>query len=304
MASELKLGMVGADTSHCLNFARRLHRKDIEEAHYVDGAHITVMYPFDSGIKEAETVEKDVAELRDVHHIKMVDSVQAVIEDGVDGVLIETVDGTRHLEQTRPFLEAKIPSYVDKPFTCSVDEAKTMVELAESNGVPLFSSSSLRFTDEIQGILAERESIGRFLQVHACSPSPQFPINPGLFWYGIHGIEILYTLIGTGCKTVQCLPGSTHELNIGRWEGGRIGTMAGIYEHTCPYGAVVHGEKQSQSITANIDNLYSSLLRAIVPFFKSGQSPVDPRETLEIMAFIEAAYRSRENGGKEVPLRV
>ena len=80
--------------------------------------------------------------------------------------------------------------------------------------------------------------------------------------------------------------------------------MAGTYEHTCPYGAVVHGEKQSRTVTANLDNLYSSLLRAIVPFFKSGQSPVDPRETLEIMAFIEAAYQSREIGGKEVPLRV
>src|SRR5262249_37353291 len=141
--------------------------------------------------------------------VQLVDRPQDMIGK-VDGMLIESQEGGAHWERARPFLEAGLPCYIDKPFTCGVADAHKIVDLARKKKLPVFSSSSLRYAPELVAFCEDGQH-GKVLGALAYGPAPLFEkdarLNPGLFHYGIHAVEILYTLMGPGCRRVTC----THE---------------------------------------------------------------------------------------------
>jgi len=89
---------------------------------------------------------------------------------------------------------------------------------------------------------------------------------------------------------------------VGHWPQGRLGTVRGTRCGAHDYGATVFGEKKvAQATYSKTIPLYSRLLQKIVPFFQTGVSPVPLEETLELMAFIQAAWISAQEG-REVTL--
>ena len=168
----------------------------------------------------------------------------------VDGMLIEAVDGTVHYERAKPFLEAGIPCFIDKPFTCSVADAKKILELAEKKKAAVFSSSSLRYAPEVVDYMADPKP-GKLVGCDVYGPASLSPIperNAGLYHYGIHPVEVLYTLMGPGCKRVT----STHEKGVdvvtGHWKDGRVATVRGIRDGTSGYGFTAFAEKGIKSV--------------------------------------------------------
>src|SRR6185436_4703098 len=127
-----------------------------------------------------------------------------------------------------------------------------------------------------------------------------------LSWYAIHPIEMLYTLMGTGCQEVSRASGGNTESGadviLGRWKDGRIGSVRTL-RPSGGYGAVVFRPKQIMQSPPNVQFSYVPLIKQIVAFFKSGEPPVSNEETLEIFAFMDAAQRSKEAGGKPMRLR-
>ena len=88
--------------------------------------------------------------------------------------------------------------------------------------MPVFSSSGLRFAKSSQAV--REGSIGRVTYAETYGPCEREPHHPDLFWYGVHGTEALFTVMGTGCETVQ--RGTTADGKIevtGTWSGGRKG---------------------------------------------------------------------------------
>ena len=124
------------------------------------------------------------------------------------------------------------------------------------------------------------------------------PSVPDFYWYGIHGIETLYTIMGTGCETVCAHNTAGTDFAVGVWPGGRIGTFRGIREGKNDYGAIVYGTK-GVGTAGKLRRLPAAGGRDR-EIFKTKQPPVDPHETLEIMTFMAAATLSREAGGKPV----
>jgi hypothetical protein len=217
----------------------------------------------------------------------------------VDGMLIEAVDGTVHHERAKPFLEAGIPCFIDKPFTCSVTDAKKILELSEKKKAPVFSSSSLRFAPEVIEYLGDDKN-GKLVGCTVYGPCPLSPIperNAGLFHYGIHAVEMLYTLMGPGCQRVSCTHEKGVDLVTGQWKEGRVATVRGMRQGASPYGFLAFAEKTVKPVTVGTTVIYRELLKRIVEFFKSGKSPVPPAEMLEIVAFMEAANKSGTNHG-------
>jgi len=123
-------------------------------------------------------VIRERAEILRKYGVKIADDPREMIGK-IDGVLIEAVDGSVHLERARPFLEAGIPTFVDKPFACSLKDAMEMAELARRKDVPIFSSSSLRYALEVVEVREKAEEFGEVLGAHAWSPAPTHPRNPG-----------------------------------------------------------------------------------------------------------------------------
>ena len=212
-------------------------------------------------------------------------------------ICIESVDGSVHLERSRPFLEAGVPLYIDKPFACSLTEAKEIVSLAQKKGLPMFSTSSLRYGLEVVELQEQLDETGAVVGVDAFSPASLHPRNPGLYHYGIHGVEVVFALMGKGCREVSCVSTEGVDLVTGRWEDGRVGSMRGTRAGAHSYGFTAFCEKKVIQTSINAGYIYRELLKRMVKMFETGENPVDIQETLELIAFIEAARVSAENGG-------
>jgi predicted dehydrogenase len=188
--------------------------------------------------------------------------------------------------------------FIDKPVAASLSDTVAIYDAAQKHRVPIFSSSSLRYMETVQDVV--KGKIGAVLGADCFSPATIEKTHPDLFWYGIHGVEILFTVMGTGCKTVSRFHSNDTDIVVGEWNDGRIGTFRGTRTGKHEYGGTAFGEKGN--LTLGPFKGYDDLLIRIIGFFKSGQEPVSPKETLEIYAFMEAADESKRNGGRPVSM--
>jgi predicted dehydrogenase len=230
-------------------------------------------------------------------NVPIVESIDELIQR-VDAVLLETNDGRPHLEQALPVLRAGKPLFIDKPIAGSLADAIEIFEAAEKLGTPVFSSSSLRYTPGAQAIRGGE--IGEVVGCDAYSPASLEATHPDLFWYGIHGVESLFTVMGTGCERVVRVHTQDMDVVVGTWKDGRIGTFRGMRTGKRGYGGLAFGTKETREIGSFAG--YEPLLVQIVQFFHSGKAPVTAAETLEIYAFMEAADESKRRGGTPVSI--
>jgi hypothetical protein len=293
-AADLRVGLIGLDTSHVVAFTRSLN--DASSPDHVPGGRVVAAFKGGSPDVPASAtrVDKFTADLQSTYGVRIVPTI-AELCDLVDAVLLESVDGRVHLAQAREVLRRGKRLFIDKPMAASFSDAKELARLATESRTPWFSASSLRFSSEYQAFLAD-PAHDRVLGAEAHGPASLEPTNPGLFWYGIHSVESLYTLMGTGCVSVSMTSNGDYDLAVGVWKDGRIGSVKGLRKGKQDYGVLVYGEQAVTHLSVR-EVSYVALVRQIMDFFRTGTSPVPPDETLEIMAFMEAAERSRLNGG-------
>ncbi|MBM3473966.1 MAG: gfo/Idh/MocA family oxidoreductase [Armatimonadetes bacterium] len=295
----IRVGLVDCDTSHVVQFTMRMNHVDIAEDQWVEGAQVVAAYRGTSEITPEETIDQYVEKLRGFG-IEMVGAPEEMLGK-VDAVCVESQSGYVHLPRVTPFLKAGIPCFVDKPFACTVEDARAMADLAKANGAALFSSSSLRYALEIVDAL-QNEAIGPVVGAMAYSPASIHDKNPGLFHYGIHAVEPLYALMGRGCKSVTCTFTEGGEVVTGLWEDGRVASLRGTRAGAHAYGFTVWGEKGVKSSPIDASYIYRELLKRMVRMFETNEAPLDIEETVEIVAFIAAALRSAQQGGAPVAL--
>jgi len=297
----LRLGIVDCDTSHVVAFTSRLHHQGVAEDQWVDGARVVAASPGTSMIREQAQVDAYAQQLREQFGVEIV-ARPADLIGKVDAVLIESVDGSVHYERALPFLEAGLPLFIDKPFTCSTAQARELVALARRRGVVLCSASSLRFAREVAAVKARRAELGAVVGAAAYSPASLHPRNPGLFHYGVHAVETLFSLLGPGCEVVQAVSTPGADVVVGRWGDGRLGTVRGTRQGAHSYGFIAFTEKQVLPTAIDARYIYPELLKAIVQAFSTGQAPVSGDELIEVVAFQEAALRSAERDGAPIRL--
>lgn len=293
----LKIGMIGLDTSHCPAFTGILN--DTAHPYHVSGARVVGAYPGGSAqfSKSRDRVEGYTRQLRDELGVPIYDSIAALAQD-VDAILLESVDGRQHLEQFQQLAVGK-PVYVDKPLANSTADAQAMIRLAEQTGTPLMSSSSLRYAAGIAGL----DEGAAVLSCEAFGPAELLSDYPGLFWYGIHSAEMLFSFMGTGCTAARCMAYPEGDVVVGEWDDGRIGVLRGTRLARGDFGCVLHTDAGTRcAIAGSVPPYYYMMLQEVVSFFQSGEPPIDIAETFEIIAFLEAADRSRAAGGARVEL--
>ena len=289
-----RLGIIGLDTSHAIAFAQEFNKDNPAEG--LSGFKVVAAYPKGSSdiLSSTQRVAGYIEEIKKVG-VEIVDSIPQLL-DRVDGVLLETNDGRPHLEQVRPVLAAKKPVFIDKPVAGTLVDAITIYREAEAAGVPIFSSSGLRFGKRDQEIRSG--ALGKVMGADTFSPCSLEATHPDLFWYGIHGVERLYTLMGPGCEEVTRTSSQDFEQVVGRWSDGRIGSFRGIRKGGSGYGGTVFGESAVE-VLGTFEG-YRPLIVSIAEFFRTGKPPVAAAETIELYAFMEAADESKRNHGAAV----
>ena len=297
-AADLKLGMIGLDTSHVIAFTKLLHETNNKD--YVSGGKVVVAFKGGSLDVESSHTRVDgyTKQLQEQFGVKIVDTIEELCAQ-VDAVLIESVDGRPHLEQARPVIKARKPLYIDKPLAGSLRDAIEIYRLAKENNVPVFSSSSYRFYDSL--VEVKKANVGEVRNVISYGPAHLEAHHPDMFWYGVHPTEALFTIMGAGCETVVRSHAKDSDVITGTWSGGRIGTLVGLRTGATPHKVIVFGSKGVAEQKGS--GSYAPLVREIIKFFHTGVPPVSAEETIEMFAFMEAADESKRQGGKPVNIK-
>ncbi len=297
----IRAGIVGCDTSHVIAFTDLINNPNAAGP-FAD-VKVTAAFPGGSpDIPDSRNrVDGYVKKLRG-KGIKIVDSL-AELADQCDAILLESVDGRPHLKQFRAVAKGK-PVFVDKPAAASLADVMTIFRIADETHTPVYSSSSLRFVKDVQEICAaikeKDKAFGDLLGCATSSPMSTQRFHPDLFWYGIHGVEPLFAMMGTGCETVSRTDSPLTTVVVGKWKDGRIGSYRGIKKGYY-YSFSAFGTKHVVQWTAPSPG-YELAVAEICKFFKSGKPPVAHEETIEIYAFMEAADESKKQGGKPIAL--
>ena len=291
--SGLRIGLVGLDTSHAIGMTKLLN--DPNHPDHVAGGRVVVAYPGGSPDFEwsHSRVQGFTDELRDKYDVWMVDSPEAVAE-AADLVFITSVDGRVHLPQFERIVRFKKPTFIDKPFALNIADARKIFDLADRFGVPVMSSSSLRYCDVIRSAVGEsRDGI---LGCDAYCPTAEEPTQQGLFWYGIHGMEMIVAAMGVGCKEVRAYRNESTDLIAMIWSDGRVASLRGFRDGFSSYGITVHRKEDARTADLSQSKRFylAGLVKAILGSLPSGKSDISAAETLEIIQVIEAANQSRD----------
>jgi hypothetical protein len=296
-AAQIRVGIIGLD-AHAVPWTKTIN--DPQAPPPISDMRVVAAYPAFSPDVEfsAKNIQKNIETMRGLG-VEIVDSMAALMPK-VDAVMVLSIDGRPHLEQARAVIAAHKTLYVDKPVADSLVNAIRIYELAKKNGVPCFSSSSLRYSADFINIQKDKK-IGKILGCDAYGNNVSIlPHHPDLFYYGIHGCETLFTIMGPGCKTVSRVTSPTADLAAGVWHDGRLGTFRGILQGQRGFGAMVYGERGVGP--AGKFEGYTPLIVEIAKYFKTGKPPIPEAVTLEIYAFMEGADESKRQGGRPVEL--
>ncbi|MDO1450890.1 Gfo/Idh/MocA family oxidoreductase [Rhodocytophaga aerolata] len=288
-----RVGIIGLDTSHSIAFTKVLNAQDAGPQ--FGNYKVVAAYPY--GSKDIESSTKripDYIEEIKTYKVEIVGSIKELL-DKVDVVLLETNDGRLHLEQALQVFKAGKRMFIDKPVAGSLADAVAIYDASKKYNIPVFSASSLRYIKGVEGL-----DKSKVLGADTFSPATIEKTHPDLFWYGVHGVETLFTVMGRGCKSVVRVHTEGTDVVIGTWEDGRVGTFRGTRTGKHEYGGTVYGE--NGNIVLGPYAGYEPLLENIITYFQTGQVPVSPEETLEIFAFMEAADESKRKNGASVTL--
>src|SRR5947209_10309276 len=291
MAADLRLGLIGTDRSHATAFTAVLN--DANSPDHVSGARVIAAYKGGSPDVEesAKHLDRYANELKEKWDVKIVDSI-ADLCPSVDGILLESVDGRPHLAQFREAAKCGRPVFIDKPLASTLADALEIARVGKEEHIPWFSSSTLRYSS-----ISDLRSAD-VMSAIVWAPGPMEPHHQlDLSWYGIHGVEMLYTLFGTGCDEVSRVSSSDSDVVTGRWKDGRLGTVH-LQRPYGKYGGVAFLKGQKLEAKPDIQFSYVPLVKEIVTFMQTKVPPVPNDVTLEMFAFMDAAHRSLAEGGK------
>jgi len=297
VAEGRRVGMIGLDTSHSIEFTKIMNNEDTSSD--FRGYRVVAAYPH--GSKDIESSVSRIPAYTDQMRemgIEIVDSIADLLKI-TDVILLETNDGRLHLEQALEVFRAGKTIFIDKPIAGSLTDTISVFQAAKDFQVPVFSSSSMRYLSNMDDIV-NLKSIGNVLGVDAYSPCTLEMTHPDFYWYGVHGVEALFTAMGTGCQRVSRVSTPDTDFAIGVWNDDRIGTFRGLRKGRTGFGGEAFGETGIKSL--GVDNGYAPLLKVVAKFFQTGVSPVSAEETIEIFTFMEAADESKRRYGAMVHL--
>jgi len=293
----LRVGIIGLDTSHATNIVRLLNAEDASS----DFAGYKVVASYPQGSTDITTsLERLPGYIEEVKKfgVEIVNTIPELIKK-VDVAMLLSNDGKPHLEQAIPVFKAGKPTFVNKAVGGTLTDTFAIYQAAKEHKIPLFSSSSMRYMTNIEAIVSN-QSVDKILGAESFSPCYLEPTLPDFFWYGIHGIEALYAVMGTGCQTVARTHTPDTDIAVGVWEGNRIGTYRGLRSGQMGYGGNAFCEKGIKPLGEG--GGMPALLKNIIKMFQTGIPPVAPEVTLEIYTFMEAADESKRRGGMLVSL--
>ena len=236
----------------------------------------------------------------DAEHISRLSLIPEVVDHPedmigkVDAVIIATDIGSEHVRRAKPFLEAGLPVFLDKPL-CDNREDLDFFRKAVQNGAKILSSSCMRYAKEIASYFhGNYREIGelRFINIGMAKK-----------WetYGIHALEALCAVTGCGYISIRNISTDQRNLVHLKHKNGFDAIIANSYDLAYDPTIRLHGTQGAVDI--HVKDTYTSFrnqLVAFIDFLRTERSPIPFAETEELMKLVIGGIESREQGGKEI----
>lgn len=291
---ELKIGIVGTDTSHVVAFTQLLN--DMNDMNHIPGGKVVAAYPGGSPDfpLSISRVEGFMETLNKKYSVRRMETPEEVA-DSCDVILLESADGRVHLEQFQRIVSYGKPVFIDKPLALTSKDALEIMNIAEKSRIPIMSCSSLRYAEQLTRDLDRNDQIN-ITGAEVYGPLNVEATQSYYFWYVIHSVEMLYAIMGSGCDHVSAISYEQYDLITGYWKDGRVGTVRCNRNGDSNFGASIYREQETSiiDIQAGSKPFYASLLEQVMNFFQTGESPIEWSETVEIIRFLEAAEESKQ----------
>jgi predicted dehydrogenase len=296
-----RIGIIGLDGSHAVNFTKVMNDPAASTEYH--GYRVVAAYPKGSHDIQSSVVRvpRYTQEMKDMG-IEIVNSINDLL-DKVDVVFMVTNDGRRHLEQALIVFKAGKRMFIDKPMAASLKDGMDIFAAAKHFNVPVYSSSNVRFRKVNQDVVNGK--IGKVIGADVYGPSPIELTHPTLFWYGIHGVEALCTIMGTGCISVSRVFNEDTDITVGVWPDNRLGVNRAMRAGKSGTGGTAYGDKGIAKLEigeSGHSERVNPAYKKMIDFFRTGIVPVSEAETLEVLAFMEAADESKLNYGNSIDL--
>ncbi|MBN2643347.1 MAG: Gfo/Idh/MocA family oxidoreductase [Victivallales bacterium] len=295
MEQKMKVAMIGLDTSHSVEFTKRLHNVDCLEGQAVNGIRVISCMRFPTPFQNEEGQDARQLQLEEMG-VKVTRSFEEAVLD-CDAIMLEINDASFHLEYFRKCAELGKPVFVDKPLADSIVNGREMIEISRRHGLAFFSSSPLRYASAL---------------VAACSRMPQpaaatvwgplgaAPAGSSIIWYGVHAFEMLHAAMGCGALTVMAdrdMRGGIFHVDYRDGRRGVVELTANAYR----YGGVLRNHQDDEAFftVAPGAEFYTRELEQVTKFFHGATVPLSHEDMLEVMGMLDAAERSWQSGQRE-----
>jgi len=282
----LRVGIVGAENSHCAAIARLLNVERKLPARVV--AVWGEAPRFARAAAEAGRIPRVVRDWRDML-------------GEVDGVMIDHRHPRHHAEVAAFFLRNRVPCFVDKPFTFTLAEARRLCALARRNRVPLTSYSIVPLQRKFLAFKRAARKIGPLASVTSTGPVDLKSRYGGVFFYGVHQVEAILDLLGTDVRDVSVRRYGSGGVAVLTFRHGAMAAMNCINNGNPTFHWSAVGERKVLDCALEFDsNPYLAGAKTFVRMFRTGREPYDHRRLLAPVAVLEAMARSIQRRGQVV----
>jgi len=289
----IRIGILGTDNSHSEAFARLLNVPD--EKPTVRGAKVVALFGLDDKITrqraEAGSVPTIVDRPRDM--VAM-----------VDAVMVDFRHGDLHYRYAKPFIEAGIPTFIDKPMSIKVSHAKKLVELARKKRTPITSFSTVRLGPPVEKMKKAMGKIGRVRGGVVTGPGSAKSEYAGVFFYGVHCVELMLEAFGNKVESVRAAEYDGSVIAVVGYKGGLVVTLNIIDGARPPFDAVAFGAKgvaQYEKPERFVGYYYG--MKLFLEMIKTGKPPIPYDDMILSVRVLDAIQKSLDGRGREVRLR-
>ena len=297
-SAEVKIGIVGIDTSHAIEFTKHIN-VDKDREIFKD-FRITAAYKYGSRSIASSTnrYPKYEAQLKEMG-VEMMPSIKELLAK-VDVVMLETNDGREHFAQAREIFASGKRVFIDKPVAHNYADAMRIIREARRTKTPFFSCSTLRWTKNVQA--ARKGELGKVRGLDFAAPCNVEKTHSRYTWYGIHGFEPVVAVLGVGADAVTTLANDKEDVITVSRKDGRFAVLRMMRgEGMWNYASRLYTEDKGP-VDLGGNEGYALMLEEILKFFRTGVAPFPIEETEEIFALMEAAAESHRLKGATVSL--
>ena len=296
MKEEIRVAIIGLDTSHSVEFPRRMQAPDCPEKNRVEGLRAVTCLRFETPFTNKQVLDERQKQL-EAWGVKVTEDFDEAVSD-CDAIMIEINDPAYHLEYFKKCMKLNKPIFLDKPLADNYENGKAIYDLAKENNVKVISSSSLRYS---QNLVDACNKVEKPAQMYCYGPLGIPPVGSGIIWYGVHCFEMLERGMGLGAISIDVKKDDAGAVAIVEYPDKRRGIVeltVGAYV----YGGTLRAENANASYVVDGSMIYTEQLREICKFFKTGEASISIDDALEVMNMLDAADKSYETG-KAVKLK-